>query len=142
MRVRFNTLDDKYYFIQLEKYEARRDRKTASDFQFSWKQFFTHSFPRDYWCEEFLIRPFLTDRFRLDLFNFSRRFAVECHGDQHVSVSKHFHGDSQEKFLNSIVRDREKELWCERNNVELITVYTSTPRSADHFKQKYPHIWK
>ena len=141
MKVKFKTLDDKFYYVTLEKYKANLYR-TVSDFQYKWKRFFISQFPKDYWCEEFLVRPLLYHRYRLDLFNFSKRVAVECYGDRHVILNKHFHNDSHKRFLDSVVKDREKELWCEVNGVKLITVYTSTPFSVDYLKEHYKDVWK
>lgn len=137
---KFYTLDDKFYFIDLKKYVTRLFKKSASDFQYKWKQFFMTWLPDELWLEEFKVRPLLRLNYRLDLYCPWRRFAVECHGDQHVSVSPHFHAGSQDKFLDALIKDREKELWCEKNNIELITTYTSTPMDKDFFKQKYPKI--
>lgn len=139
MRLLHTTLDDKKYWVHLEKYKATRV-KQVSDFQFKWKMFFMKLFPLDFWCEEFPVRPFLRRRFRADLYNYTRKFMVECHGDQHVAVSGHFHGGSQESFLDALMKDRQKELWCEKNKLELITVYTSTPMDKDFLKKRYPSI--
>jgi hypothetical protein len=139
----FHTLSDKKYSVKLETYKAKPFKKVASDFQFKWKRFWMNKFPQDFWTEEFPCRPNFRNRYRLDLFNFTRKFAVECHGAQHVRVSNHFHGGSQIKFLDNLVKDREKELWCERNGIVLITLYDTTPYDLSFFQQKYPNIrWK
>lgn len=140
MNLQFHTLNDKKYWVKLERYKAQPFKKIASQFQLKWKRFFLNNFPKDFWTEEFPARPLLQHRYRLDLFNFTKRFAVECHGDQHVKVSNHFHGGSQQKFLDNLVKDREKELWCERNNIVLITVYTSTPFDINFIKEHYPQV--
>lgn len=140
MRVKFQTVSGKIYFSHIEKYAAKKSGKSASEFQKLWKIYFMNLFPKDFWMEEFVIRPSYHNRYRLDLFNFTKKFAVECHGDQHVKVSKHFHGDSMEEFLKSLTKDRDKELWCEANEITLITVYTSTPKELDFLSKKYPTI--
>lgn len=139
MRLKFETLDSKFYWITLEKYKALPFRK-VSEFQLKWKRFFMNLYPRDFWCEEFLVRPLLSHKYRLDFLNFSRKVAFETHGAQHVATSDHFHKGSQDTFLDALVKDREKELWCEKNNIHLVTVYTSTPMEIDFFKKKYPKI--
>lgn len=140
MRLKFLTLTDKPYYVRLESYQTFRNRKNVSTFQFEWKKFFMDIFPKDFWTEEFPARPLYHHRYRLDLFNFSRKVAIECHGDQHVKVSKHFHGDDLTMFLDALTKDREKELWCEKNDITLISVYTSTPKDLEFFKKKYPSI--
>ncbi len=139
MLLEFVTLDGEKYRRVLERYRATTTKK-VSHFQWKWKLFFMRIFPKDFWAEEFPVKPLSNRVYRLDLYNFTRKFAVECHGDQHVSVNPHFHGGSQDKFLDALLKDRQKELWCEKNNIELITTYTSTPMDKEFFKKKYPRI--
>jgi hypothetical protein len=99
--------------------------------------------PNDLWYEEFSVRPYLSTKYRLDLLNLTRRVAIECNGDQHVSVSDYFHSGDKSIFYEHLRRDREKELWCEKNSFIHIPVYTSTPLDMEFFKNKYPSIkWK
>lgn len=140
MKAKFQTVSGKIYFSHLEKYQAKKNGKSPSEFQKAWKIYFMNLFPRDFWMEEFVIRPVYHNRYRLDLFNFTKKFAVECHGDQHVKVSDHFHGGSIEAFFKALTKDREKELWCEANDITLVTVYTSTPKDLDFLVKKYPTI--
>jgi len=47
------------------------------------------------------------------------KIAVEVHGEQHYSFSKHFH-NSQIGFINSKKRDSKKKSWCEINGFKFI----------------------
>lgn len=140
MILTYTTLNDKKYKVNLEKYKAKPFKKIASGFQYKWKRFWLNNLPKDFWAEEFLCRPTLGNNYRIDLFNFTKQFAVECHGQQHVEVSNHFHGGDYDKFMNSLTKDREKELWCEKNNIQIIKVYNSTPVDIEFFKDTYKNI--
>ncbi len=94
-------------------------------------------YPKDFWAEEFPCKPKLGHNYRLDLFNWTRGYAIEAHGNQHVELSSHFHGGDHDKFMESLAKDREKELWCEKNNIKLIKVYNSTPFDIEFFKNRY-----
>lgn len=143
MNLLFKTLNEKQYRVKLEKYTAKPFKVVASKFQYDWKRFWMNSLKKDFWAEEFPVRPLLSHKYRADLYNFTRGFMVECHGKQHVEVSNHFHGGSHDAFLDSLVKDREKELWCAKNNIQLITVFESTPKNLDYFINKYTKIkWK
>ncbi len=139
MRLKFLTLDDKQYSVILEDYKTNILKKSASDFQFKWKEFFIKIFPYDFWAEEFPIRPLLKHKYRLDLFNFSRQFAVEMHGAGHTKAVSIWH-KTHKDFLDAMLRDREKELTCDKNNIKLIKVYPSTPMDIDWFRKKYTNI--
>jgi hypothetical protein len=76
----------------------------------------------------------------LDLYNFTLGIAIEAHGKQHTELSDHFHGGDHDKFMESLAKDREKELWCEKNGIFLIKVYESTPFDIDFFKNRYKNI--
>lgn len=142
MKLRFETINGRAYFVDSAKYVLNL-RLCVSQFQFRWKKFFHLWMPDDLWYEEFPVRPHKDSRFRIDLLNLTRRFAVECHGDQHVKVSDYFHGGDQSVFYTHLSRDRLKELWCEHNKIKHISVYTTTKFDRDYFISKYPTIkWK
>jgi len=57
----------------------------------------------------------------LDFYIPLMRLAYEVHGEQHYKFVKHFHGTAL-GFLEHKQRDANKKLWCEYNNIELITL--------------------
>lgn len=140
MILTYKTLDDKIYKVKLERYQAKPFKKVASGFQYKWKRFWMNAFPKCFWAEEFPCRPLLRHSYRLDLYNFTLGIAIEAHGKQHTELSDHFHGGDHNKFMESLAKDREKELWCEKNGIFLIKVYESTPFNIDFFKNRYKNI--
>ena len=142
MKLQFLTLDNKKYYTKLDNHKCLPWRR-VTNFQLRWKTFFLQWMPNDLWYEEFPVRPYLSSRYRIDLLDLSRRVAIECHGDQHVSVSNYFHSGDKSIFYEHLRRDREKELWCEKNRFYHISVYTTTPFDKEFFKNTYPSIkWK
>lgn len=142
MNLKFKTLNDKFYWVKLENYQAKPFQKVASEFQYGWKRFFMSQFQKSFWAEEFPCRPYLNRKYRTDLYNYTRNFCVECHGKQHTERSDYFHGGSQDKFLDHLVKDREKELWCKKNDIILVKVYESTPKNIEFFIERYPDIFE
>lgn len=140
MNVFYTTLNDKKYRVRLENYQAKPFKKVASEFQYKWKRFWMNQFPKDFWAEEFPCRPLPGHNYRLDIFNWTKSFAIEAHGNQHVELSNHFHGGDHDKFMAALEKDREKELWCEKNGIVLVKVYESTPFEIDFFKNRYKNI--
>ncbi len=101
------------------KYKVDWDKKCRSKIQFAAKSFF-----RDYWknhiCyEEF---PVFGTRLKVDLINFTRKIAVEVQGEQHNQFNKFFHGNSRQKYLDSIKRDMKKINWLELNEFKVLEV--------------------
>ena len=66
------------------------------------------------------INEFIVDFYCKDLM-----LAIEVDGEQHNSYNRHFHGKSKLNFIESIKRDSQKELFCERNKIKLVRIYLS-----------------
>ena len=76
---------------------------------------------------------------KIDLFNFSKRIAVEVSPDEyHNSFNKWLHKDRQ-KFLSKIKVDELKKEWCIKNSIELIELFNEdiNKLSVDYFEKKY-----
>ncbi len=58
----------------------------------------------------------------MDLINFTRKIAVEVQGEQHNQFNKFFHGNSRQKYLDSIKRDMKKISWLELNEFKVLEV--------------------
>jgi len=56
---------------------------------------------------------------RIDIFIPNLMVAIEAHGEQHFSFSKHFH-KNKAGFKQAQLNDELKAKWCKLNNVELI----------------------
>ncbi len=133
----FYNLKGKKVKCSIGKYNIDWDAKSASKFQFNVKQFFKEFWSNHFCFEEF---PCVGTKLRIDIFNLTKRIAVEAHGDQHVRLNKFFHKDSQD-FFDAITRDRVKEIWCETNQIKLIEIYPKDlPLSVDKVIEKYGNI--
>jgi len=55
----------------------------------------------------------------LDFYLPIHNIVIEVHGEQHYKYTPHFHG-SRIGFARSLSNDRDKEEWCEINNLNLI----------------------
>lgn len=58
----------------------------------------------------------------IDIYNHTKKIAVEVSGRQHYEYVKHFHGKSKMNFLAQLKRDQEKLDFCARNGIMLIEV--------------------
>ena len=101
----------------VSKYKIDWDGSSASNLQFNAKQFFKFYWQNHVVYEEF---PVYGTRLRVDIINFTKKIAVEVHGQQHFQFNKFFHNNSRAKYLDSIKRDWEKTEWLELNKVKLI----------------------
>ncbi len=141
--VKYRTLNDKTYIVYPEKYRVKWSGKSASDFQFKVKRFLCSIWKDDFVYEEFPVKPTLEHRYRLDFFNLTKKIAVEAHGHPgHVKYSSFFHS-SHNNFVDGIVRDREKSMWCLAQNpvIQLVEIYPhNLPLSIKWLREKYPKI--
>lgn len=120
---------------RIERYRLDFDKQSLSKFQFSVKQFL-----RSYWYNHVLYEefPVVGTRMKLDIYNATRRIAIECDGGQHYKFNPHFHRNNRNVYLRQIMRDEGKESWCELNNITLIRIYESDiPRlSREWFRER------
>ena len=117
--MRLFNINGKLVNKNVSKHRIDWNGKSASKLQFNVKQFF-----KDYWkhhivYEEF---PVYGTRLRVDLINFTKKIAVEVHGQQHFNFNKFFHNNSRAKYLQSIKRDWEKAEWLELNKIKLVEI--------------------
>ena len=101
----------------VSKHKIDWDGKSASKIQFKTKQFLKNYWQHHVVYEEF---PVYGTKLRVDLINFTKKIAIEVHGQQHFEFNKFFHGNSRIKFFQSMKRDWEKSTWLDLNNVRLI----------------------
>jgi hypothetical protein len=103
----------------VNKYLIDWGKKSRSKIQFKTKQFL-----KEYWeshivYEEF---PVYGSKMKVDILNATKKIAIEVNGRQHSNFNKFFHGNSRQKFLQSIKRDHKKFEWLQANNFELIEI--------------------
>lgn len=73
----------------------------------------------------------------LDFYIPSIKLGVEVHGEQHYEYNPFFH-KSKLDFIKGQVRDDDKILWCELNDIELITLKFS--ESDDEWRKRIKGI--
>ena len=103
----------------VNKYLIDWDKKSRSKIQFKTKQFLKEYWENHIVYEEF---PVYGTRLKVDILNATKKIAVEVNGSQHSSFNKFFHGNSRQKFLQSIKRDCKKLDWLEVNGFEVIEI--------------------
>lgn len=113
------------------KYLIDWDGECRSKFQFNVKQFLKPYWQYDVVFEEL---PVLGSRMSLDIYNASKKIAIEVDGDQHYSFNKFFHG-SRGNFLSQIKRDDTKDSFCEVNDITLVRVLYKDKLSLDLFEK-------
>jgi hypothetical protein len=111
------------------------DKKVSSP------KFKVKSFLREFWKNDVIVEEFVIpgSKFRIDLFNLSKKLAVEVSPDEyHNSFNKWLHKDRQ-KFLSKIKADELKKEWCIKNSIELVELFNEDINnlSVDYFEKKY-----
>lgn len=137
--MRFITPNGKIKVLRnIRKYEIDWDGKSLSKFQFEVKQFL-----KEYWVNHIVYEelPVVGTRMSIDLFNASKRIAVEVQGAFHSQYNKHFHNNNRFNFLNQIKRDVKKAEWCELNNIILVEIYPKDmPLTKELFNSFGAHL--
>lgn len=103
----------------VSKYLIDWDKKSRSKVQFETKQFLKSFWKNQVVYEEF---PVFGSRMTVDILNATKKIAIEVQGKQHIEFNKFFHGNSREKYLQSIKRDLKKAEWLESNDYTLIEI--------------------
>ena len=106
------------------------DAKSLSKFQFNVKQFLQKYWKHDIVFEEF---PVPRTRLSIDIYNHSKKIAVEVQGIQHLEHTEFFHGKSRLKYLAQLDRDQKKFRFCEDNDIKLVEVYPKDIIGAEIF---------
>lgn len=76
---------------------------------------------QDYFALDLILEevPVPGERLFLDFFLPIRKLAVEVHGEQHYKFNSRFHADISD-FKHGQLRDKNKQAWCELNNITLL----------------------
>ena len=134
--MRLYNINGKLVNKNVTKYRVDWQGKSASKIQFKVKQFFETYWKYHIVYEEF---PVYGTRLRVDLINFTKKIAVEVHGNQHFNFNKFFHGNSRAKYLQSMKRDWQKAEWLESNDINLVEIEEKDIEnlSADFLEQNF-----
>lgn len=117
-------LDDKEYKLNLTKYHNKQ-RKNSSALHKRAREIIKEAFPSITILEEVRlpgtkeVGRASSKELYADFFIPSLRIIVEVHGEQHYHFNNHYHRNQLE-FLVGQKRDRQKQYWCEINNITYI----------------------
>ena len=115
----------------VEKFRIQWDEKSRSNIQFQVKQFLKPFWFGHVVYEEF---PVYGSRLKVDIINFTRRIAIEVHGNQHFKFNKFFHNDRRSNWLNSLKRDDDKLVWLEKNGIFVVEILEDeVPKISEEF---------
>lgn len=120
--MRLLNINGKLVNKNVNRYRINWDGKSRSNLQFKFKQFFYPYWKNHIVFEEF---PVYGSMMKVDIFNATKKIAIEIQGNQHESFNKFFHDNSRLKYLQSIKRDVAKSKWIEINNFKYLELYES-----------------
>lgn len=140
--MKYKTLDNKTYGVNESSYKVNWRKPAPSQFQTKVRNFFYYIWGvnNHLVCEEFPVKPYLDKRYRLDLYNVTKRVAVEVHGIQHVQHVSHFN-KTEDDFWAAVEKDSLKADFCKHNKIELVEIYPNDlPLSMKWLEKTYPNV--
>ena len=97
-------------------------------------------FLKDYWenCIVYEEFPVYGSRMTVDIFNATKKIAIEVQGKQHDEFNKFFHKNKL-NYLYSMERDLNKKKWLEDNDIQLVEVLEDEVEGLEEsfFYEKY-----
>ena len=103
---------------------------SRSIFQTDVKTFLHYYWKNDVVYEEM---PIVSSRLTIDLYNHTKKVAVEVQGHQHIKYVKFFHGN-RKNFLEQLKRDKMKEDFAKINGIKLVLIYPEDDLSPTLFE--------
>lgn len=126
----------KQIYKNVSKFLIKWDGKSRSGIQFKTKQFL-----KKYWLGQIVYEefPVFGSLLKVDIFNATKKLAVEVNGKQHSAFNPFFHDNSRTKYLNGIKRDYAKAQWLDKNGFTLIEIEEDEVKdlTKDFFKTKF-----
>lgn len=119
MQVR--SLDGVIQNWQLTGHYAHAKLENKSSLHMSARQLLKQQFPTLQILEEVPIPVKRSENYYLDFYLPMLKLAIEVHGEQHFKFVAFYH-NNQLGFIKSQKRDREKQEWCEINNIQYIAL--------------------
>jgi hypothetical protein len=118
-------LDGREHKFLFQKNYHRKDRGGKSQWHTKARDLLVEKFPNYPLYEEVTLPGSSTPRRKsslyLDFYVPQLELAVEVHGRQHYEYVAHFH-KTRADFRKSLQRDRDKEEWCQINEISLIVL--------------------
>ena len=108
------------------------DGKCRSKFQMAVRDFVRPSWESDVVFEEFRI---VGTRLSLDIYNASKKVAIEVQGRQHNEFVEFFQ-KSRANYLDQLKRDEKKLTFCNMNDITLIEIYDIKECTKEFFESK------
>lgn len=111
------------------------DKKCRSNIQKTVKDFF-----KEHWFYDFVVEEMTVvgTKLKIDLYNHTKKIAVEVQGQQHDVFVAHFHG-TRTGFAKQLDRDAIKADWCDMNGINMVYIRSEDlPHlSPEWFLEKY-----
>ena len=93
--------------------------KNKSNLHLACRSLLQQNFPAVPFVEELSIKIRNSKKLTLDFYIPLKNLAIEVHGKQHYHFVSYFH-KSKSHFLRLRRNDREKEQWCQTNDIKLV----------------------
>lgn len=119
----------------LTSYLVKWDAKCRSNIQKKVKLFFKDFWESDFVCEEM---PVIGTKMKIDLYNHTKKIAIEVQGRQHDAFVPHFH-ITRHGYGKQLERDEKKAEWCKLNGIVLVYIREADldNLSSKWFKDNY-----
>lgn len=117
----------------VSRYRINWEKPSRSKLQFQVKQLLKRIWQYDIVYEEF---PVFGSKMKVDIYNASKKIAVEVNGPQHDKFNKFFHNDEQANWVAGISRDLKKYEWFQRNQIKLVEYIESDLKDITKFYQR------
>jgi hypothetical protein len=117
--MQIKTLDGQLQNWQLTGHYSHAKLENKSEFHLRARELLKKTFPTLQIIEEIPVPIKRSETYYLDFYIPMLKVAVEVHGEQHYKFVSFYH-HNQLGFIKSQKRDREKEEWCNINNIRYI----------------------
>jgi hypothetical protein len=114
----------------VNRFRIKWDGKSRSNLQFRVKQLLKPIWQGDIVFEEF---PVFGCLLKVDIYNASKKIAVEANGPQHDKFNKFFHNGEQMNWVANISRDLKKYEWFERNGIKIVEYVEADLKDVPNF---------
>lgn len=114
-------LDGHHHSWNLTGHIARGKLTNKSSFHLNARNIIHDIFPTLQILEEVSIPVRKSETLYLDFYIPLKRLCVEVHGEQHYEFTPFYHTNIM-SFFKSQKRDRDKQEWCEINNINYIVL--------------------
>lgn len=115
--MQIKTLDNNLINWQLTGYSTHAKAKNKSSLHLKARDYLKETYPTLQILEEVSIPLRRGETLYLDFYLPLKKICFEVHGEQHYKFVPFYHGDHL-SFVKSLKRDREKQEWCEINNIQ------------------------